>query len=98
MEAASYTRRLRLEELKRRKSAGVSKHTNGIGEGEEEGAEQLGMINFDDMDLVDVANEKGLEQLFQSWSITKLVRSFRVLDRKVKVDYDKLKDTVEQGM
>lgn len=107
MEAASYSRRVRLEELKRRKQSALQhphgashprQHGTAMQEGGED-AESVGMIRFeDDAEMLAATEERELDSLFRTWSTAKLVRSFRMLDRKVRVDYDKLKDTVEKGV
>lgn len=110
MEAAAQSRRLRLEELKRRKEAesstrnGVGAAASGTRQAASDGVEEsASMIRFDDADMkaiasgADVEEGDSLEDVFRAWSTAKLVRSFRVLDRRLRIDYDKLKDTVEKG-
>jgi hypothetical protein len=86
MEAASRSRRIRLEELKRRKQASLS----DVGSKNSIVIELPTAISFDDDEEEDEASIK-------TWSTTKLVRSFRVKDTKSKVDYKQLKDTIEKG-
>lgn len=85
MEAASRSRRIRLEELKRRKQASQSIGANGFNKIKESPA----TIDFDEEDED--------EERIKNWSTAKLVRSFRVKDAKLKVDYNQLKDSIEKG-
>ena len=87
MEAASRSRRVRLEELKRRKQASLSNGVNGYNKGKESAAD----IAFDDDDDDDD------EARIKTWSTAKLIRSFRVKGIKVTIDYNQLKDTIEKG-
>ncbi|UZJ55438.1 hypothetical protein CBS101457_004758 [Exobasidium rhododendri] len=84
MEAASRSRRIRLEELKRRKATYHSNGANG------HNREIPTVFEFDEEDED--------EARIKNWSTTKLVRSFRVKDAKLKVDYTQLKDTIEKDV
>lgn len=98
MEAASVSRRVRLEELKRRKEL-ASKATNGVHR--DKGEEPVALIHFDDQDeqtQLEGTDLAALEARIRSWSTAKLVRSFRVLDRKQRIDYPKLRDTIEKDI
>lgn len=86
MEAASRSRRIRLEELKNRKQASLSNGTNGHSKVKESAA----TIDFEDDD--------DDEEKIKAWSTAKLVRSFRVKDLKLKVDYKQLKDSIEKDV
>lgn len=97
MEAASVSRRLRLEELKRRKTAALE---NGANAGARVNEED-GIVTFDEDDraihyINSAEDEEALKARIRSWSLTKLVRSFRVLDKKERFDFTKMKDTIER--
>jgi coiled-coil domain-containing protein 12 len=97
MEAASVSRRLRLEELKRRKTAALE---NGANAGARVNEED-GIVTFDEDDraihyIKSAEDEEALKARIRAWSLTKLVRSFRVLDKKERFDFTKMKDTIER--
>jgi coiled-coil domain-containing protein 12 len=87
MEAASRSRRIRLEELKKRKLSSLSNGTNGHTAVNESPA-TIAFTEDDDDD----------EEAIKTWSTAKLVRSFRVKDAKLKVDYKQLKDSIEKDV
>jgi hypothetical protein len=87
MEAASRFRRIRLEELKRRKQQALT--SNGAN-GHAAYRDSSTVIEFDE-------DEKEDEASIKQWSTTKLVRSFRLRDAKLNIDYNQLKDTIEKG-
>ncbi|MCO5565694.1 hypothetical protein L7F22_019368 [Adiantum nelumboides] len=96
MEAASLSRKVRLEELKRRKDASAANLSGKQLNGDHQ--ELISEIRFDEEDEMMQDEGVNLDQLqkrIQNWSTAKLIRSFRVLDRKQRVDFTKLKDTIE---
>lgn len=100
MEAASLSRKVRLEELRRRKDE-FSSTSNGQkvnGRSEKSHFDLISEIQFDEEDEKMQEEGKDVEQIrkrVENWSLAKLIHSFRVLDRKQRLDYTKLKDTIE---
>ncbi|PWN34173.1 uncharacterized protein FA14DRAFT_173875 [Meira miltonrushii] len=96
MEAASVSRKVRLEELRRRKEASSADSNANQVKGDH--PRSISEIRFDEEDEKMQDEGTDVEQLrkrVEKWSTAKLIRSFRVLDRKQRVDYTRLKDTIE---
>ena len=96
MEAASVSRKVRLEELRRRKDASSATSNGSQINGNH--TKSISEIRFDEDDEKMQDEGVDVDQLrkrIEKWSTAKLIRSFRILDRKQRVDYTKLKDTIE---
>lgn len=96
MEAASISRKVRLEELRRRKDASSTIPNGNQVNGDH--PKSISEIGFDEEDEKMQDEGMDVDQLrkrVERWSTAKLIRSFRVLDRKQRVDYTRLKDTIE---